>query len=67
MLTAAFRLREQLEVREAAVDYDAALDLAERTGLTVYDASYLWLARQPEAELVTLDVRLAKADARFPR
>ena len=66
-LTAAFRLREQLEVREVAVDHDAVLGLAKRTGLTVYDASYLWLARELEAELVTLDIQLAKADANLSR
>jgi predicted nucleic acid-binding protein len=37
--------------------------LAMATGLTAYDASYLWLARSRDAELVTLDralVRLTK-------
>jgi len=35
--------------------------LAADTGLTAYDASYLWLARARDAELVTLDAALAKA------
>ena len=39
------------------------LGLAERIGLTAYDASYLWLARRTGAELVTLDRRLAAAAA----
>jgi predicted nucleic acid-binding protein len=34
--------------------------LARRTGLTAYDASYLWLARARDAELVTLDKALAR-------
>jgi predicted nucleic acid-binding protein len=43
------------------IDHDGALDLAARTGLTAYDASHLWLARQLGAELVTLDRRLERA------
>lgn len=62
-LIAAFRLRDRLEVEEVAVDYDAALELAVATGLTAYDASYLWLCRQLGAGLVTLDKQLAKAEA----
>lgn len=34
--------------------------LAADTGLTAYDASYLWLARSRDAELVTLDTALAR-------
>jgi predicted nucleic acid-binding protein len=62
-LLAAFRLRDRLRVEEVAVDHHDALRLAAETGLTAYDASYLWLARQLEAELVTLDEQLAKAAA----
>jgi len=36
--------------------------LAERMKLSLYDASYLWLAHALGAELVTLDDRLARAD-----
>ena len=46
------------------VEPGLVLDLAVRTGLTAYDASYLWLARHLEAELVTLDTGLAEAAAR---
>ena len=45
------------------MDHQGAIDLAIGTGLTAYDASYLWLSRQLGAELVTLDRRLAKAAA----
>lgn len=38
--------------------------LASVTGLTAYDASYLWLAGWLEADLVTLDRRLASAQER---
>ena len=60
-LTAAFRLRTRLAVEEIDVDHDSALELATATGLTAYDASYLWLTRQFGAELVTLDRQLAEA------
>jgi predicted nucleic acid-binding protein len=38
-----------------------ALRVARETGLTAYDASYLWVARVHDAELVTLDAALARA------
>ncbi len=60
-LAAAFRLRDRLAVEEVIVDHDDTLALAARTGLTAYDASYLWLSRQLGAELVTLDQQLATA------
>ncbi|MGH7048927.1 MAG: type II toxin-antitoxin system VapC family toxin [Stellaceae bacterium] len=63
-LRAAFRLADRLAVETVAVDHGAALDLAEATGLTAYDASYLWLARALGGELVTLDRKLAAAAAR---
>jgi predicted nucleic acid-binding protein len=59
-LTAAFGLRHRLGVEEMT-DHDDVLELAAQTGLTVYDASYLWLARQLGAELVTLDRQLERA------
>jgi predicted nucleic acid-binding protein len=43
------------------VDHADALLVARGTGLTAYDASYLWLAGYLGAELVTLDARLAAA------
>jgi predicted nucleic acid-binding protein len=60
-LRAAFGLAERLAVETVAVAHASALDLAEATGLTAYDASYLWLARELGAELVTLDRKLAAA------
>ncbi len=35
------------------------VDLALESGLSAYDASYLWLALHLDAELITLDGRLA--------
>jgi predicted nucleic acid-binding protein len=58
-LRAAFRLAHRLRIETVAVDHAATVDLAERTGLTAYDASYLWLTRALDAELVTLDQKLA--------
>lgn len=60
-LRTAFALRARMQVEEIAVDHDENLTLAAATGLTAYDASYLWLARRLDAELVTLDQQLAKA------
>lgn len=60
-LMAAFRLRNRLAVEEIAVDHDSVLAMAMTTGLTAYDASYLWLTRRLGAELVTLDRQLAEA------
>ena len=41
------------------VDFGSVLRLAIETGLTAYDASYLWLSRHLGARLVTLDRKLA--------
>ena len=60
-LTQAFRLRTRLGLEEVAVDHEGAEELAIGTGLTAYDARYLWLSRQLDDERVTLDRRLAKA------
>ncbi len=63
-LRTAFALRAQMQIEEIAVDHDENLALAAATGLTAYDASYLWLARRLDAELVTLDQQLGKAAAK---
>ena len=61
LLLAGFARRRRLEISERAVDHDAVIQLAAETGLTAYDASYLWLARRLGAEPVTLDAALLKA------
>jgi predicted nucleic acid-binding protein len=43
------------------VDHAETLLIAHATGLTAYDASYLWLAGFLGADLVTLDACLAAA------
>lgn len=61
LLKDAFHLVQRLTIRTVCVDYMEALKLAQATGLTVYDASYLWISRDLGCELVTLDQRLAAA------
>lgn len=43
------------------VEHRPIIELGVETGLTAYDASYLWLARTLHAELVTLDNDLRAA------
>jgi len=57
----AFHLAALLMIETVAVDSAEALELAEATGLTAYDASYLWLSRKLGGELITLDPKLAAA------
>ena len=58
---AAFALLARLSIEARRVEPDAVLALAMATGLTVYEASYLWLSRQLGLELVTLDKQLEQA------
>ena len=60
-LMAAFGMLDRMEVGLVEVDHGGALVLAERSGLTAYDASYLWLARRMSIDLVTLDRQLEAA------
>jgi len=62
-LVVAFGMLEGMEVAMVEVDHGEVLGLAERTGLTTYDASYLWLARRTGSELVTLDRQLQAVSA----
>jgi predicted nucleic acid-binding protein len=63
----AFAERRGLSIKMMDVDFDGVLALADQQGLTAYDASYLWLAREHGAELVTLDKRLGAAASRLHR
>ncbi len=62
-LMAGFALFDRLGVELLDIDLAGVIALAAATGLSGYDASYLWLARRQEVELVTLDKRLAAAAA----
>ena len=53
---------DSLEIRRVPVSPDAVTTLALHTGLTGYDAAYLWLALSKDVGLITLDRRLAHAD-----
>jgi len=57
----AFNLARKLSIEVVEVDHWAVVNLAYETGLTTYDASYLWLARQLQGELVTLDRKMRRA------
>ena len=65
-LHAAFVMFGQLGISTVPVDHDEALLLAGQTGLSAYDASYLWLARRLGSDLVTLDRLLQKASLAEP-
>jgi predicted nucleic acid-binding protein len=62
-LLAAFEHRADLGIDKLGVDAGEVLALALKTGLSAYDASYLWLSRRLGAELVTLDKALERAAA----
>lgn len=51
----------RVAIREHMVNQRQIVSLAEQHKLTAYDASYLWLAKQLNCELVTLDTDLAAA------
>lgn len=59
-IVANFARRNGLGVEEHDVDFDAVARLASETGLSGYDACYLWLARDRDVVLVTLDRKLAR-------
>ena len=47
------------------IDASAMAETAALLGLSAYDASYLLLAKQRRAELITLDAKLEKAAAKI--
>lgn len=63
-LLEALALSRQLSIEILEVDHLAILELARTTGLTTYDASYLWLTRHLQGELVTLDRKIRKSAAK---
>jgi predicted nucleic acid-binding protein len=60
LMRTAFGLAFRLSVAIRDVDYGETVNLALKSDLTTYDASYLWLADHLGAELVTLDAKLGK-------
>lgn len=59
-LRAALSLFGALDLHFADAPVPEVVELALLTGLTPYDAAYLFLARALDVELVTLDRRLAR-------
>ena len=66
MLKTAFQMAESLTIETFPVEMGAVINLAKRAQLTIYDASYLWLARETKADLITLDKRLREATSDQP-
>ncbi|MEE9495863.1 MAG: type II toxin-antitoxin system VapC family toxin [Desulfobacterales bacterium] len=62
-LITAFQMVGRLAIDTVAVKHVEVIDLAKRSQLTTYDASYLWLTQKAGASLVTLDKRLKRAVA----
>ena len=57
-LMSAFELLNRFAIDTVQVDHRETVTLAMATGLTTYDASYLWLAKELKGELITLDEKL---------
>ena len=57
----AFAMLKRLAMESVEVEYPEVVLVAERYGVSAYDASYLWLARRLGVGLVTLDRKLEKA------
>lgn len=66
-ILAAFRLARRLAIEFVEVSHEETVILAQETGLTTYDASYVWLARHLGADLVTLDDRVRRTSAAMAR
>jgi predicted nucleic acid-binding protein len=61
----ALEVLQGLGLRFRGIDQEAVVKLGLETGLTAYDASYLWLARALRMPLVTLDRKLGAHTAGF--
>ena len=59
LILTALEIFARMAIERIEIHLPGIVSLAEQTQLTTYDASYLWLARQAEAELITLDQKLA--------
>jgi predicted nucleic acid-binding protein len=58
-IRAAIRLFERMIIEYFPVPPQPLVDLARDTGLSCYDAVYLWLSRETGVPLLTLDRRLS--------
>jgi len=57
----ALLLALHLPIEVIEVDQEQTVKIAIQTGLTTYDASYVWLAREVNGELITLDKVMLRA------
>jgi predicted nucleic acid-binding protein len=60
-ILAAFGTLDSFGIQEMQTVFEKAIEIAEDARLSLYDASYLWLARSMNIELVTLDDKLKRA------
>lgn len=58
LIMRAFEQLHGVAIDYVEVEHPGVVTLANETGLTTYDASYLWLARETGGRLVTLDAQL---------
>lgn len=65
LILEAFELARNLNIEIIEADHLAGIELAEDTGLTTYDAGYLWLALELRGELITLDKKMQRAMKTF--
>jgi predicted nucleic acid-binding protein len=56
-----FRLLARLDIEIIEIDVAETISLADKAQLTIYDACYLWLARELACDLLTLDKKLRAA------
>jgi len=61
LILEAFDIARRLNIEIIEVDHLAVIELAEDTGLTTYDACYIWLALELQGELITLDAKMHRA------
>ena len=67
LILARYEIFLRLEFRTEEPEWELLPELAQRWGLSAYDAAYLQLAQRYEMPLVTLDARLANAYAAATR
>ena len=61
LILQAYNTSWMLDLEYLEVEHQEVIALAEQTGLTTYDTTYLWLARRTGGLLVTLDTKLRLA------
>jgi predicted nucleic acid-binding protein len=64
-LLKAYDLGTRIAIQLTDVDHYEVIQVARKSGLSAYDASYLWLALRLKAELITLDIKLKAAADRL--